>query len=106
MKYILTAEAEEPEFGFQIIAVCASISECCEMAAADLAGRLRDLEAGLDPGLCPYEYPVHAMRTSRGYGRVGAVNTNGNYRPDADVKWAEFDLSVNTPPKKVFEFGL
>jgi hypothetical protein len=50
--------AEDEECRYQPLAVVASIREAREIAASDLAGRMRRLERGEDPGSCPYEYKV------------------------------------------------
>ena len=55
---ILIAEDEEGQY--EPVAVVASIGEAREIAESDLRGRMRRLERGDDPGLCPYEYKVWA----------------------------------------------
>jgi hypothetical protein len=55
---ILIAEDEEGQY--EPVAVVASIGEAHEIAESDLRGRMRRLERGEDPGLCPYEYKVWA----------------------------------------------
>jgi hypothetical protein len=52
--------AEDEEGRYEPVAVVASIGEAREIAASDLRGRMRSLERGEDPGLCPYEYKVWA----------------------------------------------
>ena len=50
--------AEDEEGHTQPVDVASTISEAKEIAQSDLAGRMRRLERGDDPGLCPYEYKV------------------------------------------------
>ena len=42
------------------VGIVASISEAREIAERDLQGRMRRLERGDDPGLCPYAHTVWA----------------------------------------------
>jgi hypothetical protein len=55
---ILIAESEDGQY--EPVGVVASISEAREIAASDLQGRMRRLERGADPGLCPNAYKVWA----------------------------------------------
>ena len=63
--------AEDEEGHTQPVAVASTISEAKEIAQGDLAGRMRSLERGDDPGLCPYEYKVWAKGTD-GFYRIAA----------------------------------
>jgi len=63
--------AEDEEGQYEPVAVVASISEAREIAESDLRGRMRRLERGEDPGLCPYEYKVWANGID-GYYRIAA----------------------------------
>src|ERR1035438_9133961 len=59
----------EPEDGqYEPGGVVASISEAREIAESDLQGRMRRLERGGDPGLCPYA------------SKVWATGVDGDYR--------------------------
>ena len=55
---MLIAESEEGQY--EPVGVVSSISEAREIAESDLKGRMRRLERGADPGLCPYTYKVWA----------------------------------------------
>ena len=55
---MLIAESEDGQY--EPVGVVASISEAREIAESDLQGRMRRLERGNDPGLCPYAYKVWA----------------------------------------------
>lgn len=55
---MLIAEAEDGQY--EPVAVVANVGEAREVAASDLAGRMRRLERGGDPGLCPHVYKVWA----------------------------------------------
>jgi hypothetical protein len=55
---MLIAESEDGQY--EPVGVVASISEAREIAESDLKGRMRRLERGADPGLCPYTYKVWA----------------------------------------------
>ena len=63
--------AEDEEGQYEPVAVVASIGEAREIAESDLRGRMRRLERGEDPGLCPYEYKVWANGID-GYYRIAA----------------------------------
>jgi hypothetical protein len=52
--------AEDEEGQYEPVAVVATIGEAREIAESDLRGRMRRLERGDDPGLCPYVYKVWA----------------------------------------------
>ena len=55
---MLIAESEDGQY--EPVGVVASITEAREIAESDLQGRMRRLERGDDPGLCPYSYTVWA----------------------------------------------
>lgn len=55
MLNILIAEAEEAEFGYEVIGVVNGETEAREMAASDMADRERQLDAGDSP-MCPFVY--------------------------------------------------
>jgi len=42
------------------VAVASTINEAKEIAESDLRGRMRRIERGEDPGICPYTYKVWA----------------------------------------------
>ncbi len=69
MLNILIAEAEEPEFGYEVIAVVDSETEARELAASDLASRLKRIDRNEDPGICPYVYKMF-QRGIEGYAPV------------------------------------
>ena len=52
--------AEDEESHYEPIAVAVNISEGKEIAQSDLRGRMRRLERGDEPGLCPYQYKLWA----------------------------------------------
>ena len=58
MLNVLIAEAEELEFGYEVIGVVGSESEARELAEEDMASRERKLERDEDPGICPYVYKM------------------------------------------------
>ena len=55
---MLIAESEDGQY--EPVGVVASISEAREIAKSDRQGRMRRLERGGDPGMCPYAYKVWA----------------------------------------------
>jgi hypothetical protein len=55
----LIVESEEGQY--QPIGVVASIDEAREIAQSDLRMRMKELERGGDPGICPYSYKVWAQ---------------------------------------------
>jgi len=55
---MLIAESEDGQY--EPVGVVASIVEAREIAESDLQGRMRRLERGGDPGMCPYAYKVWA----------------------------------------------
>ncbi len=65
--------AEDEEGRYQPIGCVVSINEAREIAASDLRGRMRELERGSDPGLCPYVY------------RVWATGLQGDYLQAAEI---------------------
>jgi hypothetical protein len=52
---------EDEEGNHQPVAIASTINEAKELAADDLRMRMRSLERGDDPGLCPYTYKVWAQ---------------------------------------------
>lgn len=67
MLNVLIAESEELELGgYEVIGVVGDEKEARELAAEDMAAREKKLEAGDDPGICPYAYKMFA-RTMEGY---------------------------------------
>ena len=59
--------AEDEEGHHEPVAVVGTISEAREIAESDLRGRMRRLERGEDPGICPYTYKVWARGVDGGY---------------------------------------
>ncbi len=53
--------AEDEEGHHQPVAVASTINEAKELAEDDLRRRMKRLERGDDPGLCPYLYKVWAQ---------------------------------------------
>ncbi len=66
--------AEDEEGHYEPVAAVASITEAREIAASNMHAKQRRLEAGDDPGLCPYEYKVWASGIDGGYRVVGTIN--------------------------------
>ena len=64
--------AEDEDGHTQPVAVASTINEAKEIAQSDLAGRMRRLERGDDPGLCPYEYKVWGQGIDGDY-RIAAT---------------------------------
>jgi hypothetical protein len=60
--------AEDEDGHYEPVAVVSSISEAREIAASDMAGRMRKLEGDEEPGICPIRY------------RLWARGVNGDYR--------------------------
>ena len=52
--------AEDEEGHHEPVAVASTINEAKEFAESDLRGRMRRLERGDDPGICPYTYKLWA----------------------------------------------
>jgi hypothetical protein len=65
--------AEDEEEQHEPIAVVATINEAREIAGDDLQRRMRDLERGDDPGICPYTYKLRAR------------GIDGDYRIACDI---------------------
>jgi hypothetical protein len=59
--------AEDEECHYEPVAVVANINEGREVAASDMRRRMRELERGGDPGLCPWIYKVWAHGVDGGY---------------------------------------
>ena len=60
--------AEDEEGHHEPVTVVSTINEAKEVAKSDLRGRMRRLERGDDPGMCPYTY------------RLWARGVDGDYR--------------------------
>lgn len=69
---MLIAEDEEGQIG--PVAVVATINEAKEIAESDLRSRMRRLERGDDPGICPHSY------------KVWAPGIDGDYRVAYEIK--------------------
>jgi hypothetical protein len=65
--------AEDEEGHYQPVASVININEGREIAQSDLRRRMRELERGNDPGLCPYCY------------RIWATGLDGDYRVAAEL---------------------
>ena len=52
--------AENEEGHHEPVAVASTINEAKEIAESDLRSRMRRLERGDDPGMCPYTYKLWA----------------------------------------------
>ncbi|MBK5295290.1 MAG: hypothetical protein JJE04_26885 [Acidobacteriia bacterium] len=52
--------AEDEEGHHEPVAVASTINEARELAESDLRSRMRRLERGDDPGICPHTYKVWA----------------------------------------------
>ena len=57
--------AEDEEGGYEPVAVASTLSEAYELAASDMALRMKKLNQGNDPGLCPARYALW-VRGQRG----------------------------------------
>jgi len=57
--------AEDEEGQHEPVAVAGTIQEAKEIAESDLRSRMRRLERGDDPGICPYTYKLWAPRNRR-----------------------------------------
>jgi hypothetical protein len=79
--------AEDEEGHYEPVAAVVSITEAREIAASNMRAKQNRLEAGEDPGLCPYEYKVWASGIDGGYGVVGMI----------DVLSADLIYEVKTP---------
>jgi hypothetical protein len=66
--------AEDEEGHHEPVAVASTINEAKELAESDLRSRMRRLERGDDPGICPY--------TSK----VWAQGIDGDYRIAYEIK--------------------
>ena len=64
--------AEDEEGHYEPIGAVISINEAREIAKSNMEYKMRELERGGDPGLCPYEYKVWA-RGLLGVQRVAAT---------------------------------
>ena len=52
--------AEDEDGHYEPVAVAATINEAKEIAESDLRGRMRGIERGDDPRICPYTYKLWA----------------------------------------------
>lgn len=52
--------AEDDEGQYEPVAVASTINEAKELAESDLRSRMRRLERGDDPGICPFMYKLWA----------------------------------------------
>ena len=52
--------AEDEEGHHEPVAVASTINEAKEIAQSDLRSRMRRLDRGADPGMCPYIYKLWA----------------------------------------------
>ena len=59
--------AEDEEGHYEPVAVASTINEAKELAESDLRGRMRRLERGGDPGMCPYTYKLWAQGVDGDY---------------------------------------
>jgi len=59
--------AEDEEGHYEPVAVASTIHEAKELAESDLRGRMRRLERGGDPGMCPYTYKLWAQGVEGDY---------------------------------------
>ena len=66
--------AEDEEGRHEPVAVASTINEAKELAESDLRSRMRRLERGDDPGICPYTY------------KVWAQGIDGDYRIAYEIK--------------------
>ena len=62
---LATLIAEDEEGAYEPIAVASTLSEAYELAASDMALRMKKLNQGNDPGLCPAPYALW-VRGQRG----------------------------------------
>jgi len=62
---ILIVESEDGQH--EPVAVVATINEAREIANSDLRERMRKLERGEDPGICPFTYKVWARGIGGSY---------------------------------------
>jgi hypothetical protein len=66
--------AEDEEGHHEPVAVASTINEAKEIAESDLRGRMRRLDQGADPGICPYTY------------KLWARGIDGDYRIACEIK--------------------
>lgn len=66
--------AEDEEGHHEPVAVASTINEAKEIAESDLRGRMRRLDQGADPGICPYTY------------KLWARGIDGDYRIAYEIK--------------------
>ena len=52
--------AEDEEGRIEPVAVAGTINEARELAESDMSSRMRRLDHGGDPGICPYTYKLWA----------------------------------------------
>ncbi len=66
--------AEDEEGHHEPVAVVSTINEAKEIAESDFRGRMRRLERGDDPGLCPYLYLIWARGIDGEYRVASEIN--------------------------------
>ncbi len=66
--------AEDEEGHHWPVAVVSTINEAKEIAESDFRGRMRRLERGDDPGLCPYLYLIWARGIDGEYRVASEIN--------------------------------
>jgi hypothetical protein len=59
--------AEDEDGQYEPVAVASTINEAKELAESDFRGRMRRLERGDEPGLCPAVYKLWAQGIEGGY---------------------------------------
>ena len=59
--------AEDEDGHHEPVAVTSTINEAKEIAESDLRSRMRRIERGEDPGICPYTYKVWARGSDGDY---------------------------------------
>jgi hypothetical protein len=59
--------AEDEDGQHEPVAVVGTINEAKEIAESDLRGRMRRLDRGDDPGICPYTYKLWARGVDGDY---------------------------------------
>jgi hypothetical protein len=65
--------AEDEEGHHEPVAVASTISEAKEIAESDFRGRMRRLERGEDPGICPFTYKLWARGCDGDYRVAGEI---------------------------------
>ena len=57
--------AEDDEGAYEPVAVASTLNEAYELAASDMAMRMKEINRGGEPGLCPARYALW-LRNERG----------------------------------------